>query len=62
MTNRPIVYGALGLIVIIAILAGVTVAQSAGWLTIHRDHLCVTEGAGAHPNYVKGCKTGIAEE
>jgi hypothetical protein len=48
MSNRPIVYSLPGLIVIvivIVILAGVTAAQSAGWLTIHRDHLCVTEGA-----------------
>jgi hypothetical protein len=48
MPNRPILYGSLGLIVIVVvvvILAGVTAAQSGGWLNIHRDHLCVTEGA-----------------
>jgi hypothetical protein len=37
------------LVLATSLLAGVllcvTFAQSVGWLTIHRDHLCVTEGA-----------------
>jgi len=40
MTNRLVLSGLLG-----TTLLGVSLAQSAGWLTIGRDRLCVTEGA-----------------